>query len=101
MQYTNVKFTTSDTIWQKVYDASSGKARLNVHSFCSCPVRIEGGGYNGIWLETQPMGLFDINWDHPSHIHGKGVQRYGAAAHSSSLITSTSPSSTTSNRSVS
>ena len=56
MTYTNVKFTISDTTWQKVYDAAEEKARLNVHSFCSRPVLIEGGGYNGIWLETQPMG---------------------------------------------
>ena len=56
MVYTNVKFTISDPIWQKVYDAAEEKARLNVLAFCSRPVLIEGGGYNGIWLETQPMG---------------------------------------------
>ena len=56
MVYTNVKFNISDPIWQKVYDAAEEKARLNVLSFCSRPVLIEGGGYNGIWLETQPMG---------------------------------------------
>lgn len=56
MKYTNVKFNISDPIWQKVYDAAEEKARLNVHAFCSRPVLIEGGGYNGIWLETQPMG---------------------------------------------
>lgn len=55
MKYTNVKFNISDPIWQKVYDAAEEKARLNVHAFCSRPVLIEGGGYNGIWLETQPM----------------------------------------------
>lgn len=56
MKYTDVKFNISDPIWQKVYDAAEEKARLNVLSFCSRPVLIEGGGYNGIWLETQPMG---------------------------------------------
>ena len=56
MVYTDVKFNISDPIWQKVYDAAEEKARLNVLAFCSRPVLIEGGGYNGIWLETQPMG---------------------------------------------
>ena len=56
MVYTDVKFNISDPIWQKVYDAAEEKAQLNVHAFCSRPVLIEGGGYNGIWLETQPMG---------------------------------------------
>ena len=56
MVYTDVKFNISDPIWQKAYDAAEEKARLNVLAFCSRPVLIEGGGYNGIWLETQPMG---------------------------------------------
>ncbi len=53
---TSVKFSITDPVWQKVYDAAEKKAAGNVRSFGGRPVLIEGGGYNGIWLETQPMG---------------------------------------------
>lgn len=56
MIYTNVKFAISDSVWQRVYDAAEKKAASNIRSFMGRPVLIEGGGYNGIWLETQPMG---------------------------------------------
>lgn len=56
MIYTNVKFAISDPVWQRVYDAAEKKADSNIRSFMGRPVLIEGGGYNGIWLETQPMG---------------------------------------------
>ncbi len=56
MVHTKVKFQTSDELWQKVYDAAETKALSNLKMFCGRQVLIEGGGYNGIWLETQPMG---------------------------------------------
>lgn len=56
MGYTDVKFFTSDSLWQKVYDSAVEKEKTNVKNFAGRNVLIEGGGYNGIWLETQPMG---------------------------------------------
>ena len=32
------------------------KCRLNIKNFGGDPVLVEGGGYEKIWLETQPMG---------------------------------------------
>ena len=51
-----VRFSISDPVWQKVYDAAEKKAASNVRLCQNRPVLIEGGGYNGLWLETQPMG---------------------------------------------
>ena len=53
---TSVRFSTEDEILQRVYDAAEEKCRLNLKDFGGSPVLVEGGGYEKIWLETQPMG---------------------------------------------
>ncbi len=53
---TSVRFATSDEAVQGVYDAAVAKCRDNVRDFLGRRVLIEGGGYQKIWLETQPMG---------------------------------------------
>ena len=54
--HTNVEFKTSDSKWQKVYDAAEMVEKQNIWNFCGRDVLIEGGHYKGLWLETQPMG---------------------------------------------
>ncbi|MBP5727389.1 MAG: hypothetical protein J6Y48_09990, partial [Clostridia bacterium] len=41
---------------QSVYDAAEKKCLLNLKDFGGSTVLVEGGGYEKIWLETQPMG---------------------------------------------
>ena len=53
---TGVSFRTEDDALQRVYDAAEEKCRLNLKRFGEDPVLVEGGGYEKIWLETQPMG---------------------------------------------
>lgn len=53
---TDVFFKTSDSKWQRVYDAAVNVEKSNVWNFCGRNVLIEGGQYKGLWLETQPMG---------------------------------------------
>ena len=53
---TSVSFRTEDGVFQQVYDAAEEKCRLNLRDFGGRRVLIEGGGYDKIWLETQPMG---------------------------------------------
>ncbi|MBO7662806.1 MAG: hypothetical protein J6U01_05505 [Clostridia bacterium] len=53
---TGVAFHTEDDRLQRVYDAAEAKCRLNLKRFGGDPVLVEGGGYEKIWLETQPMG---------------------------------------------
>ena len=53
---TSVAFHTEDEKLQKVYDTAEEKCRLNLKNFGGSPVLVEGGGYEKIWLETQPMG---------------------------------------------
>lgn len=53
---TKVKFQTKDTLVQKLYDESEKKSLRNLVDFDGRLVLIEGGGYEKIWLETQPMG---------------------------------------------
>ena len=52
----NVRFETGDRALQKLYDTACEKARGNLKMFGEEPVLVEGGGYEKIWLETQPMG---------------------------------------------
>ena len=54
--HTHVSFTTSDPRLQKLYDTACQKCLLNLQSFGPYTVLVEGGGYEKIWLETQPMG---------------------------------------------
>jgi hypothetical protein len=53
---TSVFFRTSDTVLQKVFNEASKKEKVNIKNFGKYQVLIEGGGYNSVWLETQPMG---------------------------------------------
>ncbi len=53
---TSVAFHTADAGMQRVYDDAVRKCRLNLTDFCGRRVLVEGGGYEKIWLETQPMG---------------------------------------------
>lgn len=51
-----VSFQSSDSLEQKLYDSAEEKAKQNLKDFAGRKVLIEGGGYEKIWLETQPMG---------------------------------------------
>jgi hypothetical protein len=53
---TRVEFKTSDTFLGDLYQAAERVSKSNEKDFMERHVLIEGGGYNGIWLETQPMG---------------------------------------------
>lgn len=53
---TAVHFTTSDELLQRLVVTAESKCLLNIKSFAGRNVLIEGGGYEKIWLETQPMG---------------------------------------------
>ena len=53
---TSVSFHTEDAALQRVYDTAEAKCRGNLQSFGGRTVLVEGGGYEKIWLETQPMG---------------------------------------------
>lgn len=53
---TRVTFRTEDDQLRAVYDAAEAKCRLNLKRFGGDTVLVEGGGYEKIWLETQPMG---------------------------------------------
>ena len=53
---TSVSFRTEDDLLQRVYNAAEEKCLLNLKNFGGDTVLVEGGGYEKIWLETQPMG---------------------------------------------
>ncbi|MCI8359255.1 MAG: hypothetical protein HFI51_14075 [Lachnospiraceae bacterium] len=53
---TRVSFETNDGLLQKLMDTAEKKALENLKDFAGRKVLIEGGGYEKIWLETQPMG---------------------------------------------
>ncbi len=53
---TGVSFRTDDAALQRLFDTAEEKARLNLAWFGADQVLVEGGGYEKIWLETQPMG---------------------------------------------
>ena len=53
---TSVTFRTEDETIQRLYDTALRKCRRNLKHFGSHLVLVEGGGYEKIWLETQPMG---------------------------------------------
>ena len=53
---TSVSFSCRNETLQRVYDTAEEKCRGNLKSFGGVPVLVEGGGYEKIWLETQPMG---------------------------------------------
>lgn len=49
-------FRTEDAALQRLYDTALQKCRSNLTDFGPDRVLVEGGGYEKIWLETQPMG---------------------------------------------
>ena len=53
---TGVTFHTEDEDLRRVWDAAEAKCRINLKRFGGDTVLVEGGGYEKIWLETQPMG---------------------------------------------
>ncbi|MDL2302473.1 hypothetical protein LJC58_08975, partial [Lachnospiraceae bacterium OttesenSCG-928-D06] len=53
---TKVTFETSNSLYQKLFDTGEEKCLENIKDFAGRKVLIEGGGYEKIWLETQPMG---------------------------------------------
>ncbi|MFZ4766173.1 MAG: hypothetical protein ACOYMN_14580, partial [Roseimicrobium sp.] len=54
---TEVSFRTSDAELQRLYDAAESQAASNIVQFTpTMKALVEGGGYQGVWLETQPMG---------------------------------------------
>ncbi len=53
---TSVSFHCGNGRLQRLYDEAERKCRGNLKRFGSRAVLVEGGGYEKIWLETQPMG---------------------------------------------
>ena len=53
---TRVSFSCKNETLQQVYDTAEEKCRGNLKRFGGDLVLVEGGGYEKIWLETQPMG---------------------------------------------
>ncbi len=53
---TGVGFETGDEALKKLFDAAEAKLKGNLRDFGGRKVLVEGGGYEKIWLETQPMG---------------------------------------------
>ena len=54
--HTSVSFACADAAIQRVFDEAERKCHLNLRDFAGDRVLVEGGGYEKIWLETQPMG---------------------------------------------
>ena len=53
---TGVRFETADPLLAKLVPQAEQKCLRNIKSFGPDKVLVEGGGYEKIWLETQPMG---------------------------------------------
>ena len=53
---TRVSFNTDNAALQRLYDTACEKCLNNLRLFGADPVLVEGGGFEKIWLETQPMG---------------------------------------------
>ncbi|MBU6327844.1 MAG: hypothetical protein KGQ89_09455, partial [Verrucomicrobia bacterium] len=51
-----VQFRTSNSVLQKAFNEAEKQAKLNVRDFGKYKIMVEGQGYRGVWLETQPMG---------------------------------------------
>ena len=52
---TGVRFETKDPLLSQLVKQAEEKCRLNIKNFGGDPVLVEGGGYEKIWLETQPI----------------------------------------------
>ena len=53
---TQVSFSCKNETLQRVYDTAEEKCRGNLKRFGGDLVLVEGGGYEKIWQETEPMG---------------------------------------------
>jgi hypothetical protein len=53
---TSVEFKTSDSFLRNLYNAAEEASRKNETDYGGRTVLVEGGGYNALWIETQPMG---------------------------------------------
>ncbi len=53
---TGVDFSCADEKLKAVFDDCERLSKENIKSFGDYDVLIEGAKYNGVWLETQPMG---------------------------------------------
>lgn len=53
---TSVTFSCTNERLQQLYEEAERKCLLNLKHFGKDVVLVEGGGYEKIWLETQPMG---------------------------------------------
>ena len=53
---TGVEFSTTNTEIKTVFDECEALCRQNIKTFGDYDVLIEGAKYNGVWLETQPIG---------------------------------------------
>lgn len=51
-----VTFSTADSKWQRVFDSAERTEKSNIFTWNGRRVLVEGGVYQGLWLETQPMG---------------------------------------------
>ncbi len=51
-----VRFETDNLLEGKLFREAERKCRMNLKDFGGRRVLIEGGGYEKLWLETQPMG---------------------------------------------
>lgn len=52
----SVTFSCADPALQRLWDEAERRAKGNLRDFGGDLVLVEGGGYEKIWLETQPMG---------------------------------------------
>ena len=53
---TGILFETTNQQRQRIFQTCTQKLRGNLQLFGAYRVLVEGGGYQKIWLETQPMG---------------------------------------------
>ncbi len=53
---TGVRFKPKTRCFPNWSNRREETSRLNIKNFGGDPVLVEGGGYEKIWLETQPMG---------------------------------------------
>lgn len=56
MIHTSVSFETADFRLKQLFDLAEQREKENLKDFCGRTVLVEGGGYDHIWPETQPMG---------------------------------------------
>ncbi|MBP8967972.1 MAG: hypothetical protein KBG42_01675 [Lachnospiraceae bacterium] len=56
IEFSDVKFKSEDELLDKLFNTALKKCEDNIVSFGDRDVLVEGGGYEKIWLETQPMG---------------------------------------------